>query len=666
MQFEPSDIQTMDDLRIPVRDGITLSARVWIPALAAEAPMPAILEILPYRKRDGTAPRDATSHAVMCRHGYVCLRVDLRGCGESDGLFDDEYSEQELSDIEDVIGWIAAQGWCCGAVGIMGISWGGFNGLQVAARRPEALKAVISICSGVDRYHDDIHYKGGCELTENAGWAATATSWFSMPPDPALVGESWRATWLDRLENTPFLMEDWAAHAARDAYWQRASVCEDFAAIQAPVLSISGWHDGYRNTFAKLLEGGTSGPVKAIVGPWNHKYPHMAAPEPRMDFLSEALAWWDHWLKGKDNGVEALPDCRLYVMDGIAPKTSYVARPGRWVALPRWPAPQITTHDLVLGNHVLGDTPMSGVVSIGTNAACGQGFGEFFPFGFGPGEMPDDQRGDDALSACFDGAPLEDAMQIVGAPRFRCSLTSDQRYGQMVARLCDVAPDGASTLISLGILNLTFRDGFDVSVPLTPGETYEVGLDLDHTAYVVPKGHRLRLAISTSYWPFIWPEAGDVNLSFYGGQLRVPQLGDTTGLDWACPAPGAAAAATTRVLRDGTESKELHRENGELRLVIAADHGEIEHLAHGWRTTSAIREVWSIDAADVGKARAQISWDRSVARDDFAASTRVETVMHSDRAAHHVTMRLHACEGEQTVFERTWHSSVPRQTPSLS
>ncbi|TJV20271.1 MAG: CocE/NonD family hydrolase, partial [Mesorhizobium sp.] len=144
---------------------------VWMPADAADDPVPAILEHLPYRKRDGTIFRDQLTHPYFAGYGYASIRVDMRGNGDSEGLMDDEYSEQELQDACDVIAWAAAQPWCNGNVGMMGISWGGFNCLQVAAKQPPALKAVISLCSTVDRYADDIHYKGGCLLIENFGWA---------------------------------------------------------------------------------------------------------------------------------------------------------------------------------------------------------------------------------------------------------------------------------------------------------------------------------------------------------------------------------------------------------------------------------------------------------------------------------------------------------------
>ncbi|WP_340147095.1 CocE/NonD family hydrolase [Halomonas sp. PA16-9] len=114
--------------------------------------------------------RDELTHPYFAGHGYACVRVDMRGNGESDGLMEDEYAPQEQADALEVIEWIASQPWCNGQLGMMGISWGGFNSLQVAALRPESLKAIITLCSTDDRYADDIHYKGGNMLLENLGW----------------------------------------------------------------------------------------------------------------------------------------------------------------------------------------------------------------------------------------------------------------------------------------------------------------------------------------------------------------------------------------------------------------------------------------------------------------------------------------------------------------
>ncbi|MBU2959255.1 CocE/NonD family hydrolase [Citreicella sp. C3M06] len=641
---------------IPVRDGCQLSARIWQPV--DSAPVPAILEILPYRKRDGTETRDATTHPIYAAHGYACLRVDLRGTGESEGLFDDEYSEQELCDIEDVIAWIAAQPWCTGAVGIMGISWGGFNGLQVAARRPDALKAVISACSSVDRFADDIHYKGGCELTESVNWATHIMSWFSLPPDPEQTG-NWRDVWLNRLENTPFAAAEWARHRTRDAYWRHASICEDFAAIDTPILSIAGWHDGYRNTPAKLLEGVTNAPVKAIIGPWNHKYPHIATPKPRIDFIGESLRWWDRWLKGIDTGVEADPALRAYVMDSMAPARTYPERAGRWVGLPDWPAPQVTTHDLPLGDGSLGGNGLSAPVSVTTDARAGEAIGRYFPCAYGALELPGDQRDDDARAACFDSEPLDAPFTVLGAPVLRLRLSSDQPFGQLVVRLCDVAPDGASTLICYGLLNLQFRDGFAQAVPLTPGAPVDATVTLDQMAYRLPGGHRLRLAVQTSCWPLVWPAPGQVTLSLLNGTLSLPELtGDAQSITFDAPRP--LPESILREHRAELEQVERACENGHDVIRIRSDFGAYENIETGLLQDCLLEETYAIDPQDVAKASILSVWTRKMSRGDFNVATIVTARFETDASQFRLITRLEAFDGDSKLFERTFEDTIER------
>ena len=154
----PRNVVVHEDVRIEMPDGVRLSARLWLPEDAEADPVPLILEHLPYRKRDGTIARDELTHPWFAGHGYACLRVDMRGNGDSDGLMADEYTAQELQDACDVIAWARAQPWCSGTAGMMGISWGGFNSLQVAALQPEGLEAVVTLCSTADRFADDILY----------------------------------------------------------------------------------------------------------------------------------------------------------------------------------------------------------------------------------------------------------------------------------------------------------------------------------------------------------------------------------------------------------------------------------------------------------------------------------------------------------------------------
>lgn len=648
------------DMGIVLPDGTRLSARVWMPDATKTEPVPAILEYLPYRKSDGTAARDHGMHLHFAKAGYACLRVDRRGCGDSEGLFDDEYSETELQDGVDIINWIAAQPWCSGSVGIQGISWGGFNGLQLAARAPEPLKAVISIGTTVDRFTDDIHYKGGIQLGENISWAATVMSWFSMPPDPAIVGTSWRETWIERLENAPFLAERWVHHADRDAYWKHGSVCEDYGAIKAPVLVMGGLHDGYRNAMAHLVEN-LEVPVKGIVGPWSHKYPNISTIGPSIDYLGEALRWWDHWLKGVGTGVENDPAYRAYVMDSIAPDPSLDFRPGRWTAESEWPATDVKLEMFSLGHGSLGKPePFHAVTE--TVLACGKGFGEFFPFGFGPGELPDDQSHDDGLSACFDSVPMTAVRDILGAPEVKLRVAASMPQAQMTVRLCDLRPDGTSALITMGMLNLRHRDGFDQARDLVPGQEYDVSLTLDQTAYRLPAGHQLRLAIANCYWPYCWPEGKAFSLTLSAGELVLPWREPSDGDEWHFDLPEDMEARPYRQLAETQESKEWFSDpaTGKRTLTIKGDHGRQEDLENGLITESTVSEVWEVTGNDPATATVENVWTRGLGRGDWRVSSKVTTRMRGEADRFMIEQKLEAWEGDHLVVERLMSSDVPR------
>ncbi len=434
----PRKVVEYPDMGITMSDGCRLSARVWMPEDAKENPVPVILEHIPYRKRDGTIARDEFTHPWFAGHGYACIRTDIRGNGESDGFMEDEYTPQELQDACEVIAWAAEQPWSNGNVGMMGISWGGFNSLQVAALRPPALKAIISVCSTVDRYADDIHYKGGCYLGKNYGWATTMLSYSSRPPDPQLVGDRWKEIWLDRLQRQPYNWLEWTLNQHRNDYWKHGSVCEDYSAIEAATLSIGGWHDGYRNTISHLV-GNLSAPVKGIVGPWIHKYPHYAGPEPAIGFLQEAKRWWDRWLYGIDTGVEEDPAYRVWLMDSLKPKRWFDERPGRWIAEQEWPSPNIGRLTLHLSGNELLSEPSTTDAKICSRQDCGQAAGEYFPVTYSD-EFPGEQSPDDAQSACFDGTGRPETTDIVGAPVVRLKVKADVPSGLKSQRRTAICP----------------------------------------------------------------------------------------------------------------------------------------------------------------------------------------------------------------------------------
>ncbi|MFC7310774.1 CocE/NonD family hydrolase, partial [Streptomyces monticola] len=504
---------TREDVRIPLPDGTRLYARVWRPV--TDEPVPALLEYLPYRLSDWTAPRDWQRHPWYAGHGYASVRVDVRGHGNSEGMPGDEYDATELADGVEVVNWLAAQPWCDGKVGMFGISWGGFNSLQIAALAPEPLKAVITVCSADDRYDNDVHYMGGSVLAVDMhAWAATMLAFVSRPPDPQFVGEQWRDMWLKRLEAVDPFIHTWLDHQTRDSYWKHGSVCEDYSAIKAPVLAVGGWHDPYRDTVLRLVEH-LPGPVRGLIGPWSHQYPDRGLPPgPAIGFLQETLRWWDHWLKGAETEVMEDPKLRAWISDSHPPATVYDELPGRWVGAPEWPSPQVTPVTYALGGS---PRPVRSPQQTGLDA------GRFFPFG-NDADLPPDQRDEDAKSVCFE-FEVPEAVEILGRPRVTLRLTLDTPYGQAIARLCDVAPDGSSTLVTRGVLNLSARAGRDRAEPWTPGATEDVTFELNGIGHAFPAGHRIRLAVSSAYWPWIWPRPGSeagFTLDPAGSSLELP------------------------------------------------------------------------------------------------------------------------------------------------
>ena len=658
----PHKVIVHEDYGITLSDGCRLSARIWMPEDAETSPAPAILEHLPYRKRDGTIARDEQNHPWFAGHGYIVIRTDMRGNGESDGLMHDEYTAQELADAVEVIEWIASQPFCNGKVGMMGISWGGFNALQVADLRPNALKAIITCCSTVDRYADDIHYKGGCLLGENFGWSSNMLAYSSRPPDKALVGDRWKAMWKDRLENMDMPLSIWIRHQHRDDYWKHGSVRENYSNINAAVLSIGGWHDGYRNTISHLVEN-IKAPVKGIVGPWIHKYPNYAKPEPAIGFLQEAKRWWDQYLKGIDTDVDNDPDYRAYLMDSIKPERWVNERPGRWISEQSWPSKNITTSEWFLGNdNHLGKSATTLLQTINSPLDCGAAAGEYFPFAFSD-ELPAEQTPDDEGSACFDSAALTQMLDIVGDPEINLTLSCDKACGQVAVRLLDCRPDGTSALITYGVLNLTHHLSHESPKALTPGKAISIAFNLDQIAYRVPEGHKLRVAISTAYWPLIWPSPEKITLTLTEGALKLPTRSPAVKDEWDFEPPEATRAWQVRNLRrpEYQRSVSTDQQTGESITEVYCDFGEDEDLAHGLVSGAKMQERWSILPTEPHSARVEAQWHHNGGRAGNYWYTTVTTSMHSTTTQFIFEAELQAYIGDELFFSRKYQDSVARE-----
>ncbi|TIV47132.1 MAG: peptidase S15, partial [Mesorhizobium sp.] len=446
----------------------------------------------------------------------------------------------------------------------------------------------------------------------------------------------------------------WLSHQHRDAYWKRGSICEDFSAVKAAVLSIGGWHDGYRNTISNLVTGIQS-PVKGIVGPWIHKYPHYAGPNPAIGFLQEALRWWDRWLKGAATGVEADPDYRAYVMDSVRPARWHPERPGRWVAEQEWPSSNIKVEAIELIAN--GGKPLI----VASPQTCGLAGGEYFPFTFGP-ELPGDQRPDDALSVCFDQPELGEAIDIVGAPELAVRVASDRPQANIAVRLCDVHPDGASELISYGLLNLTHRDSHEFPQALVPGQTFSARVVLDQCAYRVPAGHKLRVAVSTAYWPMIWPSPEPVQLDLAKATLKLPLRPLAKGNEVSFPEPEGATPWATETIRPTSSERHIDRDEktGTVTLSITDDFGAVRDLDHGLVNGSIVRETWAIHPDDPLSATGATHWTQTLSRDEWSVRTETFADMRSDAESFIVSARIEAYEGEKLIFERDFEQTIPR------
>jgi predicted acyl esterase len=653
---------------IPMPDGCRLAARIWLPEEAERAPVPAILEYVPYRKNDGLALRDAPIHHYFAGHGYASVRVDIRGSGDSDGILADEYLPLEQEDGVEVIRWLGSRPWCSGSVGIIGKSWGGFNGLQIAAHHPPELKAVISVASTDDRYADDVHYMGGCVLAwAMLPWSSTMLAYNGLPPDPAVVGPDWRATWRQRLEQTPPYINAWLAHQRRDEFWRQGSVCEDYAAIRCPVYMVGGWTDSYRNAILRFLEA-YPGPCKGLIGPWGHDYPEDGAPGPAIGFLQEAVRWWDRWLKGVDNGVMDEPKLRAWMPEAHRPASGYLTHPGRWLAADRWPATDVETRQFQIGAGTLQAGESRGPEAdvelriLGSEAAAGD-LGQWGGHGDAL-EFPPDQRPEDGLSLSFDTGPLAEPVEILGVPVARLALAADQPLALVAVRLCDVWPDGASTLITRGLKNLTHRTSDSRPEPLIPGQRYPVDVPLNAIGYQVPAGHRLRLAVSPTYWPWAWPAPERVTLSvFTGGSVLDLPVWMGSG-EHVPPAHFAVPERAPMPQHDplgGESGREVRRDvaTGTVEVINTADDGH-RLLDDGLEYREHERDLYHVVDGDPLSARVECVRAFSVGRAQWRITVRTVSTMSATAGSFQVTNALDAYEGDDRVFTRTWNAEVPR------
>ena len=479
---------------IPMPDGVMLAATLYLPGdLRRGERVPALLEYLPYRKDDDTAPGDYGNHAYFARHGYVGARVDIRGFGMSGGApTTREYSAQEQEDGERVIAWLARQPWSNGNVGMLGISWGGFNSIQMAMRRPPALKAILAVEATEALFKEDVHYMDGIMHVDEFEVSMDLDQGRSAAPNFPLDED----TLAQRMDSTPWSL-DYFRHQRDGAFW-RAPI-RRFEDIRIPCFLIGGLQDGYRDSIPRMLER-VPAVVRAWVGPWNHDYPNTSMYGPRIEWRDQAVRWFDHWLKGIDNGVEREPRLVMYQQHSHPPGAAAQDVPGEWRA-ESWPPQGLKPVTWFLApNHQLTPAPAAAAIdhlryvpSAGPEA------------GFWWGELLPDQRPVDAFSLTYDSAPLDAEVSMLGLAHARLIVAADAPLADWVVRLEDVAQDGSVTAITGAGIAGAQRLSMEHPEPLVPGQEYVLDLDLHLSSWVWPRGHRVRVVVSNSQWPMLWP-----------------------------------------------------------------------------------------------------------------------------------------------------------------
>jgi uncharacterized protein len=663
----PHPVRIVENVWIPLADGCRLAGKLWLPADAERGPVPAILEYIPYRKRDMTALRDSATHGYLAGHGYACLRVDVRGTGDSDGLYADQFSSRYTDDAVEVIAWLAAQPWCRGEVAMLGLSWGGASALQAAARQPPALKTIVCVAGADDRYA--LRFPGGCLATSALVASVAQITYATRPPDPDVVGPGWRAAWRARLEQVEPQVGRWLRHPLRDEYWRQGVPLDEYHRIACPVLAVAGWADpDFASAMLRLLAG-LEVPRKGVIGPWAHRYPHFGLPGPAIGFLQEVLRWLGHWMNGAETGIMAEPMLRVFMPARSAVRRTPEDVPGRWVAEPAWPSPRIGARHFAMNPGQLGEEAGSDVpLPLASSQAIGEAAGEAMPiFTTGPNpELADDQRADDAEALCFDSAPLPARVEILGTPEVTLELSSDRPWGLIVARLCEVAPDGSSRRVTHGALNLAHRDGHRALRPLEPGRRVRVRVPLYPVADGFAAGHRVRLALSSAYWPTLWPAPDAVTLTVFTGGSRLALPVRPRDLDAEPPVPfpppEAAPSLPWTVVKSAAYRHRVEGDpvTGARTLAIADDTGIFRLDAIGLELEDATERRFRIHPGDPTSAvlEVEMRWRVAGAAWSAAATTRGTVTCTADEFR--IDTLLEAFEGDTPVFARRWTDTVPR------
>lgn len=642
-------------------DGARLAATLVLPD--SEGPWPALLEALPYRKDDLTG--DRTHYRRFAEAGYAVCRVDVRGTGSSEGIPTDEYPLSERDDLATVIDWLATRPWSIGAVGMFGTSYSGFNSLQLAMERPPGLRAIVSIFASDDRYGDDVHYFGGAlKALDVVDYPTYMVAMNALPPVPSVYGEGWREEWQRRLDGLEPWILTWLSHQRHDDYWRAGSMREDPGSIEVPTMLVTGWADGYTNIAFRGFEAMRC-PKRLLMGPWPHAAVETCTPGPNIDLAADMLRWWDRWLKEEDDGIGSEPPIVLYAQRSTPPGAVRPEVRGRWRFEPTWPPERLVEQSWALADasprgHAAGDGPDALEVEGDVGTAAWISCAGDMPWG-----QPTDQAADGARSLGYEWPQLQEELEILGAPRLRVRVSSSAPVAFLAAKLVDVFPDGRSTLVTRGLLNLTHRTSRADPTPLPVDEPVEVELELEICSWTFEAGHRVRLDVAGTDWPNAWspPERLTLTVVRADAVLELPVLVGPT------PAPGEPRLLPSPLPRtdqlaqgpDGWSRWEVTEDVlGRERRVTVGYGGTSRPVDDRPAATSRYDGVVRVSTEDPGVASAEGEASYEIRYPEATCGAGTTVVVRSDRDAYDVRIEAWATEDGAERWRRTWGRRIPR------
>lgn len=500
--------KTVKNLLIPMRDGIHLAGDLHAPE--GDGPFPGLLSFYPYHKDDLIFygyMEDSIRYFV--ERGYAHMLVDFRGLGNSQGFNREPFDPQENEDGHDVVEWMAAQSWCDGNVGMWGLSYGALTSLKTAATSPLHLKCIVPLQGCIDIYHTFVYPGGALNLFGCGAWASMMLAMNLMPPTYQDEDGRWARVWKEHLEqNEPWLLA-FLDHPAYDEYWQRRRI--RFEEIRVPTFVIAGWRDVVVGDTPEFYAG-IPAPKKLLMGPWMHGNPHQSSLAP-VDHLHEMCRWFDHWLRGENTGIVQEP-----------PVTLYVQGEGRWRFEREWPLDRTQPRTWHLtADRLLSESPAGAGAEefdeVAYDATVGVQSTLWDPLGLGIG-LPQEQGPDDLRSLTYTSPLLAEDLEVTGEPTAILHVASSVEDVNVAVKLCDVAPDGSSHLVTVGWLKATHHLSPTHPELLQPGQLYRLDIRLWPTSYRFRTGHRIRVSIALSDFPRLWPTPKEASVRVFRSEAH--------------------------------------------------------------------------------------------------------------------------------------------------